>query len=42
MSLMAWIAWGLAGLVILAVVVLGNVWLVMGDIDARGDIHDDD
>ncbi|SHK53168.1 hypothetical protein [Halomonas caseinilytica] len=42
MSLIAWIAWGLAGLVILAVFVLGNVWLVMGDMDARGDVHDDD
>ncbi|MDR5858196.1 hypothetical protein [Halomonas eurihalina] len=42
MSLIAWIAWVLAGLVILAAFVLGNVWRVMSDMDARGDIHNDD
>ncbi|MDL4861427.1 hypothetical protein NPJ88_003690 [Halomonas elongata] len=42
MSMIAWIAWGLGGLVILAAFVLANVWRVMGDMDARGDVHDDD
>lgn len=42
MNLIAWIAWGLAALVILAVFVLGNVWWVMRDMDARGEVHDDD
>lgn len=42
MSAVAWIAWVLAGLVILGAFVLGNVWWVMRDMDDQGEIRDDD